>query len=214
VIKAAQTNPYLIVATTTASTTSGTITASVTGTTDTGLPLVGNPVATFIVTGGLAPTPRLIYNQISVFGTLKPAGVAFVQATVHNEGTQGGLYDNAGLGFNFAQAAANVTSGFSNGVPIATSPQLPVVVGAGTTLDIVFTFSIKPSVGLGTTSVTVSGGGPQNPVNPGKAQFEIKPQFATKSPPEECSVNAGAPFAPPLAVMMMAGIAFFRRRRQ
>lgn len=212
-IMAAQTNIYAITVTATAATTSGQIRATVSGSTDTGLPLVGQPSAVFTVTGGLAPIHKLVYEEVEIFGTLKPAGVCFIRCRVTNEGTQGGIYENNVINFNFSQAAANVTSGFGN-LPIGVAPQLPAIVGAGTSLDVVFTFAIKKTVGIGLTSVTISGGGAQNPVNPATKQFQIQPQFATKSPPDSgCAAGSGIPFAPPVAALMMAGLAFFRRRR-
>ena len=215
IIPAAQTNLYPFNVTSTASSTSGTVYVTIEGLTGTGLQLVGSPRTQFVLTGGLPPAPKLIYSGVEVTGTLAPSGVAFVRATVRNEGTQGGFYEDNVVSFNFSQSSANVTNSFIRS-PDNTAPQLPTIIGAGNTVEVVFVFTIRQTVGLGDTTVTVAAGGPQNPVNPGIGTFLMEPQFSTQKRPDsaECGVAAGAPLAPPASALLLAGVALLRRRRR
>lgn len=150
--------------------TNGVVTASVTGTVQGGGGIAGTATGTFTLNGGTNPSAVLVYQSVTVSGNLKAGGAATVRATIRNNGTLGGTYNNP-ASITFMQGAADVTGSFTQ--VGSSTPVLPQQVNPGATIQVAWNFSIATPMTLGSTTVTITGGAPDNPATPGTGTFNI-----------------------------------------
>lgn len=212
-IAAASTQNFVFDIGSTTQCTNGVVTVSVTATDGSGNPLLGAPNGTFTLSGGQAPAPLLVYQQVSASGMTNPGGNVTLSLVIRNDGTAGGVFgDTPPITFTFTQGATDVTGFFSG--PTAPSQTLPMNVAIGQVRTVSWTWIIGTNPSLGTTTITAGGGGPDNPATPATVNFNLSlPRNKDKSGSSGCVLGAAPAWLPLAAIASLAAIRR-RRRRQ
>lgn len=134
--------------------------------------LPGDPADTFTVSGGVPAVAQLTYSNIRAGTTsnLVPGGVLILEAVVSNAtGRATGTF-NAPGSITFLAGSTTVTYQYvSTGT---TNPVLPVAIPAGQTRTISWTYAIDGFATLGSITVSLAGGGGDNPVS-GNGSFTL-----------------------------------------
>lgn len=210
-ITATSTQNFVFDITSTTQCTNGVVTVSVTATDGNGDPLLGSPTGTFTLSGGQAPAPQLVYQQVLASGMTQPGGNVTLTLLIRNDGTAGGTFgDTPPITFAFTQGATDVTGFFSG--PTAPSQTLPMTIAIGQVRSVSWTWIIGSNPSLGTTTITASGGGPDNPATPATVNFNLAlPKNKDKSGGGGCAL-AGGPLWLPLAAI--GSLVAMRRRRR
>lgn len=169
-IPASGTQVFAFTVTSAVTSTNGVVTVSVAGTVQGGGGIAGTATGTFTLSGGTNPSAVLVYQSVTVSGNLKPGGSATVRATVRNNGTLGGTYNDP-ASITFMQGASDITANFTQ--TGTSNPVLPQQVNAGQSIQVTWTFAISNPITLGAATVTITGGAPDNPATPGTGNFNI-----------------------------------------
>lgn len=213
-VAAASTQNFVFDVMSTTQCTNGVVTINVAATDSNGDPLLGNPSGTFTLSGGQAPAPLLVYQQVQATGQTNPGGTVTVTLIVRNDGTAGGVYgDTPPITFAFTQGGVDITGLFAG--PTGPSQTLPMNIAIGQIRSVSWTWIIAQAIPLGTTTVTVTGGGPDNPTTPGTVNFNLslpKKKDAGGSS-GGCVVGQGSPWWLAMAAVA-SGVALARRRRR